>query len=157
MPNVSHNFELFLGFSRNCNRNSVQRKICEYSKLAYGHGTTNQINAIFLIANHFIVFWTKYHIMLPNDKLAIKTIGTKLNMARKKQNWATNTPQEQNCIVIVAALGLSKNCPEKSPKKVPIKSPQKAHNKPAQKRPLNVTTNFLLVFLGKETHFGRDH
>ena len=43
-------FELFLGFNRNCNRNLVQEKVCEYSKLAGGHGTTNQINAVLMVA-----------------------------------------------------------------------------------------------------------
>ena len=95
--------------------------------------------------------------MLPDGKLAVGTIGTKLSMACNTQNWATNTPQRQNCIATMAALGLSKKCPEKSPKKVPTKSPQKAPNKSAQKRPLSVTTNFLLFFPGKEAHFGRDH
>ena len=53
----------------------------------------------------------------------------------------------------MAARGLSKKCPEKSPKKVPTKSPQKAPNKSAQNRPLSVTTNVLVFFPGKEAHF----
>ena len=59
------------------------------------------------------------------DDIAIRATGTKLSRACNTRNWATNTPQRQICIAIVTAPGLSKTCPEKSPKKCPLSRPKR--------------------------------